>query len=193
MKKQYSAVVIGASAGGIQALTRLLAALPEDFALPIMIALHLHANQNGFHIEYFNTTSALTVKEAEEKEKIQRGHVYFAPCDHHLLIEEDETLSLSADDKVNYCRPSIDVLFESAVDVYSSRLIGVILTGANNDGARGMRLIKEEEGLTIAQDPQEAEYPFMPRAAIEAAEVDYTLLLNEINRFLINSIRIDLK
>ena len=112
-----------------------------------------------------------------DKEAIKPANVYFAPPNYHLLINDDKTFSLSIDDKVNYARPSIDVLFESAVDVYAPWLVGVILTGANNDGAQGLRLIKERGGLAIVQDPQTAESAYMPKAALEATQVDYVLPL----------------
>ena len=133
---------------------------------------------------HFNNKCTLTIKEADDKEEIRPGFLYFAPPDYHLLIERDETFSLSIDARVNYSRPSIDVLFESAVYVWSSGLIGILLTGANNDGAHGMRLIKEHGGLTIAQDPATAEYPVMPKAAIDAAAVDKILSIEGIGEFL---------
>jgi two-component system chemotaxis response regulator CheB len=125
------------------------------------------------------------VKEAEEKEPIRTGYVYFAPPNYHLLIEDDLTFALSIDAKVNYSRPSIDVLFESAVHVYGSQVVAIILTGANNDGAQGIRLVKAQGGLAIVQDPQTADSPFMPKAALEATPVDGVLSPREIGRFLL--------
>jgi two-component system chemotaxis response regulator CheB len=187
--KKYKAVVVGVSAGGMAALTKLLSALAGDFPLPVIIVQHLHPHQGDFHLHYFNEKSAVIVKEADEKEKILPGYVYFAPPNYHLLIEEDESFSLSSDAKVNFSRPSVDVLFESAADVYSSGLIGIILTGANNDGAHGLSLIKKNGGLTIVQDPLTAESPFMPQAAIETADADYILSLEEIGDLLIKLMR----
>jgi two-component system chemotaxis response regulator CheB len=183
--KKYKAVVIGVSAGGMKVLTRLLSMLPENFSLPLMIVQHLHPSQSGFYIRYFNEKCALTVKEADEKERIQAGYVYFAPPNYHLLIEEDHSFSLSSDEKVNFSRPSIDVLFESAVDAYHSDLIGIILTGANNDGASGLQLIKHNGGLTLVQNPSEAESPTMPRSAIAAGGADAVLSVEEIGNLLI--------
>ena len=179
-RKQYKAIVVGVSAGGFDALKIILSKLPGDFPLSILIVQHLHPIQDGFYIKYFSEMCNLRVKEAEEKENIQSGTIYFAPPNYHLLVEEDRSISLSNEEKVNYSRPSIDMLFESASDVYKSELIGIILTGANNDGTQGMRIIKENSGLTIVQDPATAEYPVMPQSAIDTVGVDYILPLKDI-------------
>ncbi len=182
---QYSAIVIGTSAGGMVALITLLAPLPEGFSIPIIIVQHVHPTQDDFMIENLNSKCSLTVKEANGCELIHPNHVYLAPPNYHLLIERDKTFSLSVDEKVNYSRPSINVLFESAVDAYTSGLVGIILTGANEDGAMGLKLIKENRGLAIVQDPDTAEYPFMPRAAIDMVKVDHILPLEGITDLLI--------
>ena len=180
VKDKYKAIVIGASAGGMKALTLLLSSLPEGFPLPILIVQHQHPNQDDFYIHYYSEQCKLKVKEAEGKEFVKSGVVYFAPPNYHLLIEEDRSILLSIDEKVNYSRPSIDVLFESASDVYRSELIGIILTGANNDGSKGVSRIESNGGLTIAQDPATAEYPVMPQSAINTVGVDYILPLEKI-------------
>ena len=180
----YKAIVIGSSAGGLNALSVLIPSLPADFHLPIIIVQHLHPAQNGYFAESLNRKSKLPVHVADEKESILGGHIYFAPPNYHLLIERDETFSLSIDQRVKHARPSIDVLFESALYVWSSGLIGVMLTGANSDGADGMRLIKRYGGLTIAQDPSTAESPTMPQSAIDAGGVDEILTLERIARLL---------
>jgi two-component system chemotaxis response regulator CheB len=182
---RYQIIVIGGSAGAMAALTKLLPVFPAGYPLPIVIAQHLHPWQDDYHLEHFGDQCALTVKEAADKESIEAGTIYFAPPNYHLLINDDKTFSLSVDDKVNYARPSIDVLFESAVDVYAPWLVGVILTGANNDGAEGLRLIKESGGLAIVQDPQTAESAYMPKAALAATKVDYVLPLPEIGKLLL--------
>ncbi len=182
---RYQLIVIGGSAGSTTALLELLPVFPADYPLPIVVVQHLHPLQEGYFVERFAQTCALTVKEADDKEPIKAAHVYFAPPNYHLLIEDDHTFSLSIDEKVNYARPSIDVLFESAVDAYAPWLAGVVLTGANNDGARGLRLIKARGGLTIVQDPQTAESAYMPRAALEATPVDYVLSLPDMGRLLV--------
>lgn len=177
---KYRAVVIGASAGGIHAIRAIIMALPSNFHLPVIIVQHISPLSDNYWITLMDSLGALTVKEADEKEKIKKGTIYITPPNYHLLIERDETFSLSIDPKVNYARPSIDVLFESAADVYKDRLVGVILTGANRDGANGLRRIKEYGGLAIVQDPATAESASMPAAAIAATQVDYILPLEEI-------------
>ena len=182
--KKYNAVVIGVSAGGINAMEKILPRLPEGFHLPLIIVQHISPHSDNFMVKHFNSISNITVKEAEEKEKITPGVAYFAPANYHLLIEDDYTFSLSVEDKVNFSRPSIDVLFETAVYVYCSSLVGIILTGANNDGSRGLKMIKDCGGLTIVQNPETAEVSAMPEAALKATTVDYSLNLEEIASFL---------
>ena len=184
MNNEYKAVVMGVSAGGMDALTGLFSCLPQGFPLPIIVVQHLSSTQDGYLFEHFNRRCALTVKEADEKERIQPGHIYFAPPGYHLLVERDETFSLSVDEKVNYARPSIDVLFVSAAHAWPGGLIGIILTGANHDGAHGMCVIQAHGGLTIAQDPATALHPVMPKAAVDAGCVDRILGLEAIGAFL---------
>jgi two-component system chemotaxis response regulator CheB len=181
----YSAVVIGVSAGGMNALGAILPRLPANFPLPVIIVQHISSNSDAFMIRHFNSLSKITVKEADEKEPIKPGVAYFAPPNYHLLIEEDHTFSLSIEGRVNYSRPSIDVLFESALDAYCSKLIGIILTGANNDGSRGLKKIKDCGGLAIVQDPKTAEVSAMPEAALKISKIDHVLQLEEIAPFLI--------
>lgn len=184
-KSLYKAVVIGSSAGGINALIKVLSVLPADFPLPIVIVQHLHP-ESGHHLSHIlETKSALKVKQADEKELIKEGWVYVAPPNYHLLVEDDFTFSFSLDAPVNYSRPSIDVLFESAVYAYRQALIGIILTGANHDGSQGLKKIKEQGGFTIVQSPETAEADAMPKAAILTAKVDKILPLHEIGVFLL--------
>jgi two-component system, chemotaxis family, protein-glutamate methylesterase/glutaminase len=185
---RYNAVVIGASSGGIDAIINILMSLKEGFPVPIVIVQHLSPKSDGYIIEYLNKLSRINVKEAEEKEGILQGNVYIAPPNYHLLIERDRTLSLTVEPKVNYSRPAIDVLFESAADAYNNKLIGIILTGANSDGSKGLKRIKELGGITIVQDPKNAEVDTMPMAAIDVTEVDYILPLNEIGNKLVELI-----
>ena len=181
----FNAVVIGASAGGMHTLRDLLSKLPEDFFLPIVIVQHIAPTSDNYLVEFLNKSSKLKVKEVDEKEIIKKGFVYLAPPNYHILIEEDSTLSLSADEKVNYSRPSIDVLFLSASDAFQEKLIGIILTGANDDGSKGLLEIKRNGGLTIVQDPMEAETPTMPLAAVKMADPEYILKVSEIEKLLI--------
>jgi two-component system, chemotaxis family, protein-glutamate methylesterase/glutaminase len=181
----YEAIVIGVSAGGLRALKTLLSFLPSDFSLPVIVVQHIGESSDGYWIEELNKVCALYVKEADEKEKIAKGNVYTAPPGYHLLVETDHTFSFSVDERVNYARPSVDVLFESAARAYKNKLIGIILTGSNKDGAAGMKKIKEQGGIAIVQNPITAESPEMPRAAIMATGVDYILSLEKITEVLL--------
>ena len=183
---KYEAVVIGTSAGGLHALTKILEALPGDFPLPIIVVQHRAKDSTSSLEELLNQKCEIEIRQADEKEKIQKSTVYFAPPDYHLLVERNHTFSLSFEPPVNYSRPSIDVLFDSAARVYKDKLAGIILTGASIDGANGIKTIKQNGGTTIAQDPATAQYPFMPKAAIETGSIEFMLSLEEITAFLIN-------
>lgn len=186
MKNTYDAVVIGASAGGLYALMHILQPLPIDYPLPVMIVQHRSKDERDLLEEVLRQKCNIRIKQADEKEKIQPGIVYFAPPDYHLLIESNGTFSLSFDAPVNYARPSIDVLFETAAEVFKQRLLGIILTGANSDGARGIKKISLQGGVTIAQQPETAEYPEMPRAAINTGYVQRILTPDAIGELLLN-------
>jgi two-component system chemotaxis response regulator CheB len=176
----YELVVIGASWGGLSALERILGALPRDFRTPIAIAQHRSPDGASAGLaRLLGTRGTLPVVDVEDKQPIEPGHVYLAPPDYHLYVET-YGFALSVDDAVLYSRPSVDVLFESAADVYRERLIAVILTGANEDGARGAASVKRLGGYTIVQNPAEAERSEMPRAALRVAEPDRVLSLAAI-------------
>ena len=181
---RHEAIVIGASVGGWEALKTLLSALPASFPSPIAIVQHIGERSESFMAELLNQVSRIAVKEAEDKESLSSGTAYLAPPGYHLLIEPDRSFSLSVDERVNHARPSIDVLFESAAEVFGGTLIGIILTGANADGARGLKTIKEYGGLAIVQNPEEAENPTMPKAALTATEVDYIVSLEQLTKIL---------
>ena len=181
---KYQAIVMGASAGGIRTFGEILRQLTDDFPLPIFITQHIASDSSAQFIKLFNSKSSLKVVEAKDKAPIESGFVYIAPPGYHLLINEDYSLSLSFSECVNFSRPSIDVMFESASDVYESGLIGILLTGANRDGANGMKRIHQNGGFCIAQDPGEAEVDTMPKSAIETTKVDKVLQLSEIINFL---------
>ncbi len=183
----YHAIVIGASAGGLYALASILENLPVNYPLPIIIVQHRIKDQKSLLEEVLQSKCKLMVKQADEKEKIEGGCVFVAPPDYHLLIESDYTFSLSSDLPVSYSRPSIDVLFESAAEVYKTKLIGVILTGANSDGTNGFKAINHYGGLTIAQSPEEALFPLMPSAAIAANVVSKIMTVAEMHRFLLKT------
>ena len=184
-QKPLQAVVIGASAGGIHALNTVLSVLPADFRLPILIVQHLHPDSDSYLVQILAEHCALPVKQADEKELIQAGTVYIAPPNYHLLVEEDKTLSLSIDPRVNFSRPSVDVLFETAAQSYRGQLIGVVLTGANRDGCEGVAMIKQLGGCVLVQDPSTAEASAMPEAAIQAVTVDQVLPLEQLGAALV--------
>src|ERR1041385_8392241 len=172
-------IVIGASAGGVQALSKLVAALPGDLAAAVFIVLHIPAELPSFLPGILSRGSLLPVAHALNGEKIERGRVYVAPPDQHLLLE-DGHVKLVRGPKENLHRPSIDALFRSAARAASSRVIGVVLTGARDDGTVGMHAIKQRGGITIVQDPGEAPFPSMPLSVMQEIKVDYSLPLREI-------------
>lgn len=181
----YEAIVIGVSSGGMSALRLLFSALPANFSLPIIIIQHVSPRSDNQWIKYLNKDSQLHIKEADEKEEIKAGTAYIAPANYHLLIEKNKTFSLTIDVRVNFARPAIDVLFESAAEAYEKKLIGIILTGSSSDGTKGIKKIKQFGGLTIAQDPETAESYFMPASAIAAVQIDHILPLEGIIEFLL--------
>lgn len=166
--------------GGVEALRDLLGGLPSDFPLPLLIVHHLSADSGSNLASMLDAHCAIRVKEADDEEAITSGIAYLAPPNYHMLLERDGTLALSVDLPVNFARPSVDVLFESAAYAFGPALIGVILTGAGSDGAKGLKLIKDKGGLAIVQDPAEAEADSMPRSALAAVEADHVLPLQEI-------------
>lgn len=176
----FRAVAVGCSAGGLEALRHLLAPLAPDFPLPIVVVCHLSPDGPSLLTELLAAVCRLAVVEAEDKMKAEPGRIHVAPPGYHLLAEEDETFSLSVDEKVCNVRPSIDVLFEAAADVWAEGLVGVLLTGANSDGTAGLRAIKRQGGYCLVQDPQRAFADTMPRSAIEAGLADCVLPVEEM-------------
>ncbi len=185
----FAAVVIGTSAGGLQALSSILPALPADFPVPVMIVQHRSAKDDASLTELLGDKCSVIVKQAEDKETPAPGHVYIAPAGYHLLVEADRTLSLSVDPPVNSARPAIDVLFETAAESFGQALIAVVLTGASSDGAAGLRKITSLGGQAIVQDPATAYIATMPQAAIEATAVDCILPIDEIGAHLITLVQ----
>ena len=181
----YKAIVIGASAGGLQALSFILQKLPVDYALPVLIVQHRAKDQKELLEELLQEKCRIKIKQADEKETIEPAHVYIAPPGYHLLVERDKTLSLSADGYVSYSRPSIDVLFQTAAIVFKHQLAAIILTGANADGAAGIEMVSKYGGLTIAQNTDEAAFAYMPKAAIETGKIQQVYTLLEIQQFLL--------
>lgn len=174
------AVVIGASAGGVQALAELLPAFSDHASVAIFVVLHLPRDRPSLLTEVFSRKCALEVREAQDKEPVAPGTVYFAPSNYHLLVDEGPQLALSADDLVHHSRPSIDVLFESAAAVYGPRLLGVILSGANEDGAEGLAAVHDAGGITVVQEPETAQVPTMVLSAMELRAPDFVLPLERI-------------
>lgn len=171
------AVAIGASAGGIDALLSLLDGLQPPLAAPVLVVLHLPEKHESQLVEVFAPRLAVGVQEAQPHAPVLPGAVYFAPPGYHLLVESDRSFSLSCDEPVLFSRPSIDVLFESCAQAYGAGLFAMVLTGANEDGARGLAAIKARGGLTAVQDPGEAAHAAMPLAAIRDAEPEFILPL----------------
>jgi len=182
---RYDAIVIGVSSGGMNAMNVMFPLLPKEFKIPIIIVQHINARSDSQWIKLLNSKCKLCIKEVDEKELIEQGIIYIAPPNYHLLIEKNKTFSLTVDERINFARPSIDVLFESAAEAYKSKLIGIILTGSNNDGSKGIKRIKEYGGLTIIQNPETAESSYMPASAISSITPDYILSLEEIMKLLL--------
>jgi two-component system chemotaxis response regulator CheB len=178
------AVAIGASAGGVQALMRILPTLPADYRLPVLIVVHVPPDRNNALVPLFQSKCQVQVKEAEDKEPALAGVVYFAPSDYHLLVEADGSLSLSSDELVNHSRPSIDVLLESAADAFGPELVGIVLTGANDDGAVGLSAVLEAGGVALVEDPTGAYAPTMPAASLRACPSAKTMTLETIASYL---------
>jgi two-component system chemotaxis response regulator CheB len=174
----FDLVVIGSSAGGIEALTTILSALSSNFRIPLVIVQHRAELSPGL-TDVLQTSSPLPVIEPEDKTLIQPGLVYVAPSGYHLLIEKDSFV-LSVDERVNWSRPSIDVLFETAAESFGPRVIGIVLTGRNNDGAAGLARLKQLGGLTVVQEPNSAPNRNMPESAIAYSIIDHILDLTEI-------------
>ncbi len=184
LSNQYKAIVIGGSAGSFQGIVKILSGLPENFELPIIMCLHrLKHVRNGF-VEALSIKSIKPVVEPYDKENIKMGKVYLAPANYHMSCELGNSFSLSTEDMINNSRPSIDVTLESAAYVYKNKLIGILLSGANRDGAMGMKRIKDRGGLTLIQDPAECMMDTMPTAAAKLTEIDYSLKIDEIIEFL---------
>lgn len=183
-KIQNRLVVIGGSQGGLVALQRLLGQIPGEFTLPVVIVLHRGRQHKDLLTGLLQTTSALKVVEAEDKTALIGGRIYVAPADYHLLVDGDH-LALSTERPVNHARPSIDVLFESAAFARADRLIAVLLTGAGRDGVQGLKAVKKCGGHIIVQDPQDAENPILPKAALAEVEADAVLSLDQMGRYLL--------
>lgn len=185
LERKYEAIVIGTSAGGLQALSVLFERIPAAYPIPIIVVQHRSKDSRYLLEEVLQSKCAITIKQADEKEHVHSGMIYIAPPDYHLFIETDKTFSLSTDRPVCFSRPSINILFESAAIAYRDKLLGIILTGTNDDGAAGIRTIGQHDGLTIAQNPSEAQFPFMVEASIKTRQVHYIWSLATIRNYLL--------
>ncbi|MFY3386728.1 chemotaxis protein CheB [Paracidovorax sp. MALMAid1276] len=171
----YDAVVVGGSSGAIDALMRILPTLPAPLRVPVLVVVHLPRDRPSLLADIFRQRCALPMQEAQDQDQLAPGTVYFAPPDYHLLVDEGPRLALSVDPLVHFSRPAIDVLFESAADHFGERLLGVLLSGANEDGARGIATIAASGGLAVVQDPASAPVPTMPLAALARTPVPHAL------------------
>ncbi|GAB2561772.1 chemotaxis protein CheB [Dyella jejuensis] len=178
------AVVMGGSAGSLEALSTILGSIPAGFQASIFITVHVPSDRKNALVEVLQSKCQLEVREAEDKEPICPATVYVAPPDYHLLIEKDGTMALSSDEPVFYSRPAIDVLFESAADIYGPSLVGIVLSGANEDGANGLRAIQEAGGMVLVQDASQAYASAMPEAALAACSEARMLSVGELSEFL---------
>lgn len=184
-----AAVAIGASAGGIDALFTLLDGLAPPMDAAVVVVLHLPPQHDSQLVQLFGHRTGVPVQEAQPRAPVRGGTVYVAPAGYHLLVEQDRTFSLSCDPPVLFSRPSIDVLFESCAEAYGPQLLGMILTGANEDGAAGLAAVKRQGGMAAVQDPAEAAHPTMPEAALQAAGPDFVLPLSGLRALLHTVVR----
>lgn len=182
--REFAAIVIGASAGGVNALLEILPGLPKDYPYPVVTVLHVMKGRQNQLAEVFQQRLALRVLEAGDKDDLRPGTLYFAPAGYHLSVEEGGVFSLSQEEPVHFARPAIDLTMQSAADVYGDQLVGILLTGANQDGAAGLAAIGAAGGLTVVQDPAEAQVAVMPNEAIRLRQPDLVLTLREIRSLL---------
>jgi len=189
-KVGYEMVLIGGSAGSVEVLLKIIPKLPANFPMSVLIVVHRMKTDEDILLGLLQAKSMINVKEAESNEILEPGTVYLAPADYHLLIERDKSVTLDFSEKVKYARPSIDVTMQFAAKVYKSNLIGILLTGANDDGANGMKAIQDHGGYTIIQDPESCEVKIMPEAAIKLTEPAEVLNVEAIINKLINHHRL---
>ena len=181
----YDAIVVGGSSGAVEALAALLPALPRSLRATVLVVLHLPRDRPSLLTDIYRQRCALPLREAQDKDALEPGTVYFAPPDYHLLVDAGPRLSLSVDEPVHFSRPSIDVLFESAADLWGPRMVGILLSGANEDGAAGMAAVHAAGGLTLVQSPASAAMPTMPVAALARSPADHALPPGEMAQLLV--------
>lgn len=180
----YKAVIIGGSAGSFQVITKILASLPKNFRLPVFLCLHRLKHVRSGFVEALSIKSVLPIVEPYDKEHVRSGKIYLAPANYHMYVELGNIFSLSTEEPVNHSRPSIDLSFFSAAYTYKNKLIGIILSGANKDGAQGLKRVSDNGGLTIVQDPAECQVKTMTTASMALTKVDHVYSTDQIIRFL---------
>ncbi len=185
-EKDFDAIVLGTSAGGIEAIKKILPSLPAKLRIPVLIVIHIAPDGSNLLSEIFSDDTQYSLKEAESGEELREKTIYFAPADYHLSVEKNRTLSLSNEEEVFYSRPSIDVLFESASIAFGKRTLALLCTGANQDGAQGAYKIFQRGGTVIVQDPQDADFPTMPESALALFKPNAVLPLKNIQALLRN-------
>ncbi|MBS7232118.1 chemotaxis protein CheB [Flavobacterium psychroterrae] len=179
-------VIIGGSAGSLNALMQILPELPDLNGFAIVLVVHRKSTDDQTLEDLISLKSSIPFKLTEDKVPLLPGYVYVAPSNYHLLFEKNETMSLDISEKINYSRPSIDVSFESAAEIFGSSLVGILLSGSNSDGTQGLKMIKDAGGTIAVQNPLSADMPFMPNNAILYNDPEYILNINEILRFIIS-------
>jgi len=182
--KKYRGVVIGGSAGSFQSVVKILSSIPKKIDFPIFLTLHRLKHVRSGFVEALSIKSNIEIREPADKEHFRGGIAYLAPANYHMYLEFGNIISLTTEETVNHSRPAIDLTFKSAAFVMKENLLGIILSGANHDGALGMKAIKDAGGTTIVHSPDDCQIKTMPKAAIAAAEVEYIYNLDEIIRFL---------
>lgn len=181
----YKAVVIGGSAGSFQVITKILSSLPKNFPLPVLLSLHRLKHVRSGFVEALSIKSTIPIAEPYDKENIKPGRGYLAPANYHMYVELNKRIALSTEEPVNHSRPSIDLTFETAAHAYRNKLIGIILSGANRDGAYGLKKLKQAGGVAIVQDPNECQVKTMTEASLKLTTVDHIFSTDQIIQFLL--------
>lgn len=180
----YKAVIIGGSAGSFQVITRILNGMPKNFPIPVLLCLHRLKHVRSGFVEALSLKSSIPVEEPYDKDTLKPGRAYLAPANYHMFVELANRIALSTEDTVNHSRPSIDLSFISAANAYREKLIGIILSGANKDGALGLKKVHDNSGVTIVQDPAECEVKTMTQSALQLTKVDFVYTTDQIITYL---------
>jgi two-component system chemotaxis response regulator CheB len=176
-------LAIGGSAGSLQVILSVLAAVGEEFPMPVLVILHRNSGFESSLEGLFSSRTGMPIREVEEKDALQKGTVYLCPADYHVLLEDDRSFSLDYSERVNFSRPSIDVTFRSAADVYGAGLLAVLLSGGNADGVEGLQYVRALGGVTVVQDPATADVPYMPQQAVSRMLPDFIVAAEDIPGF----------